>query len=263
MIQALYFFIALLCTFAGAITGMGGGVIIKPVLDIMGHFDSASIGALSSITVLCMSATTFLRKIVKKNEKTDTKLSKLLLLGVSSAGGGILGQYLFDLLTASADVPTVKIIQNAILLTLIVLIFFYMLFRDKITPLRLKHFAFYLLVGLVLGILSSFLGIGGGPMNVAVLMLLFGMEIKEATFSSIVTILFAQVAKVCTIFATGGFGGYNLSMLPYMAIAGVLGGILGGLVAKKLSNKFTAVAFNLMQIAVMVICVVNITFAVV
>ncbi len=54
MLGLLYFFIALICTFAGAITGMGGGVVIKPVLDLMGDFDSASIGALSSITVwLC------------------------------------------------------------------------------------------------------------------------------------------------------------------------------------------------------------------
>lgn len=252
----LYFFIALLCTFAGAITGMGGGVVIKPVLDLMGDFDNASIGALSSITVLAMSLTTFARLCTKKRQ---TKLSKLLLLGVSSAGGGVLGQYLFDRMTTiGIDMHTVKIVQNSILLCLIAGIFVYMLLRKRINPLHLNHFVFYILVGFVLGILSSFLGIGGGPMNVAVLMLLFGMEIKEATFASIVTILFAQIAKVVTIAIGGGFGGYDLSMLPYMIVAGVVGGLLGSMVAKKLSDKFTAVAFNLMQIAVIAICIVNI-----
>ena len=256
MIAFLYFFIALICTFAGAITGMGGGVVIKPVLDLLGDFDSASIGALSSITVLAMSLTTFARQVGKKRQ---TSIVKLIVLGVSSAGGGVLGQYIFDLmLKGSTNAHTVKIIQNSILLFLIVCIFFYMIFRDKIKPLHLQNIVFYILVGLVLGVISSFLGIGGGPMNVAILMLLFAMEIKEATFASIVTIMFAQIAKVVTILASGGFGGYNLSMLPFMVIAGVLGGLIGSFVGKKISNKFTAVAFNLMQIAVMIICVINI-----
>ncbi len=256
MIALLYFFIALICTFAGAITGMGGGVVIKPVLDLLGDFDSASIGALSSITVLAMSLTTFARQAGKKR---NTSIVKLLVLGISSAGGGVLGQYLFEIMTKGAtNAATVKIIQNSILLFLIVCIFFYMLFREKIKPLHLHNVVFYILVGLLLGILSSFLGIGGGPLNVAILMLLFAMEIKEATFASIVTIMFAQIAKVVTIFASGGFGGYDLSMLPYMVVAGVLGGFIGSIVGKKISGKITAVAFNIMQIAVMIICIINI-----
>ena len=261
MIAFLYFFIALICTFAGAITGMGGGVVIKPVLDLMGDFDSASIGALSSITVLAMSLTTFARQVRKKRQ---TSIAKLLILGISSAGGGVLGQYLFEIMTKEANnAHTIKIIQNSILLFLIVCIFFYMLFREKIKPLHLNNFAFYIIVGVILGILSSFLGIGGGPLNVAILMLLFGMEIKEATFASIVTIMFAQIAKVVTILIGGGFGTYDLSMLPYMVIAGVLGGLIGSIVGKKISSKITAVAFNLMQIAVMIICVINIASSIV
>ncbi|MDE5911934.1 MAG: sulfite exporter TauE/SafE family protein [Clostridia bacterium] len=256
MIALLYFFIALICTFAGAITGMGGGVVIKPVLDLLGDFDSASIGALSSITVLAMSLTTFARQVGKKR---NTSIVKLLALGISSAGGGVLGQYLFEIMTKGATNPqTVKIIQNSILLFLIVCIFFYMLFREKIKPLHLQNIVFYILVGILLGVLSSFLGIGGGPLNVAILMLLFAMEIKEATFASIVTIMFAQIAKVVTILASGGFGGYDLSMLPYMVVAGVLGGLIGSIVGKKISSKITAVAFNVMQLAVMVICIINI-----
>lgn len=256
MTALIYFSIALICTFAGAITGMGGGVVIKPVLDMMGDFDSASIGALSSITVLAMSVTTFARQVRKKRQLS---IAKLIALGISSAGGGVIGQYIFDLMTAGAsNAHIIKIIQNSILLFLIVCIFFYMLFRNKIKPLHLKNIVFYILVGVLLGILSSFLGIGGGPLNVAIFMLLFGMEIKEATFASIITIMFAQIAKVVTILIGGGFGSYDLSMLPYMVVAGVVGGLIGSFVAKKISGKVTAIAFNVMQLSVMIICVVNI-----
>ena len=256
MTALIYFSIALICTFAGAITGMGGGVVIKPVLDMMGDFDSASIGALSSITVLAMSVTTFARQVSKKRQ---ISIAKLIAVGISSAGGGVIGQYIFDLMTEGAsNAHIIKIIQNSILLFLIVCIFFYMLFRNKIKPLHLKNIVFYILVGVLLGILSSFLGIGGGPLNVAIFMLLFGMEIKEATFASIITIMFAQIAKVVTILIGGGFGSYDLSMLPYMVVAGVVGGFIGSLVAKKISGKVTAIAFNVMQLSVMIICVVNI-----
>ncbi|MDE5991064.1 MAG: TSUP family transporter, partial [Clostridia bacterium] len=144
MIALLYFFIALICTFAGAITGMGGGVVIKPVLDALGDFDSASIGALSSITVLAMSLTSFARQVGKKRQ---TSIFKLIILGISSAGGGVLGQYLFDLMTSGFSGAYIKVIQNSILLFLVVLIFFYMLFRKKIKTLHLKNIFFYVLIG--------------------------------------------------------------------------------------------------------------------
>ena len=141
MTALIYFSIALICTFAGAITGMGGGVVIKPVLDMMGDFDSASIGALSSITVLAMSVTTFARQVRKKRQLS---IAKLIALGISSAGGGVIGQYVFDLMTEGAsNAHIIKIIQNSILLFLIVCIFFYMLFRNKIKPLHLKNIVFY------------------------------------------------------------------------------------------------------------------------
>lgn len=52
---AVYFLIALLATTAGAMTGMGGGVIIKPLLDLLGDYDAATIGVLSALTVFVMS----------------------------------------------------------------------------------------------------------------------------------------------------------------------------------------------------------------
>ena len=51
----LYFLIAIGATTVGSLTGMGGGVIIKPLMDVMQGFDVETIGVLSSITVFCMS----------------------------------------------------------------------------------------------------------------------------------------------------------------------------------------------------------------
>ena len=51
----LYCLIAIGATTVGSLTGMGGGVIIKPLMDVMHHLDVETIGVLSSITVLSLS----------------------------------------------------------------------------------------------------------------------------------------------------------------------------------------------------------------
>ena len=56
MLQALvYFLIAICATTVGSLTGMGGGVIIKPLMDVLHGFDVQTIGVLSAITVFAMS----------------------------------------------------------------------------------------------------------------------------------------------------------------------------------------------------------------
>ncbi|WP_062320313.1 hypothetical protein [Halolactibacillus sp. JCM 19043] len=51
----LYFLVALVATLLGSLAGLGGGVIIKPILDLLGDFDLATISILSSVTVLSMA----------------------------------------------------------------------------------------------------------------------------------------------------------------------------------------------------------------
>src|SRR5699024_12582131 len=95
----------------------------------------------------------------------------------------------------------------------------------------------YSLVGLSLGFLASLLGIGGGPINVAMLLLCFGMPIKSATVYSIITILFSQLAKILTIASTTGFGRYDLKLLYYVIPAAVIGGFLGALLSGRLKDQ--------------------------
>ena len=53
--MVLYLLIAIPATTIGALTGMGGGVNMKPVMDMLAQYDVASISMLSSITVFTMS----------------------------------------------------------------------------------------------------------------------------------------------------------------------------------------------------------------
>jgi uncharacterized membrane protein YfcA len=175
-----------------------------------------------------------------------------------------LGERLFVLLIGNASPDGVTITQNAILIVLTAFVFAYMLAKAKLPSLRLKGLFISLSVGLSLGLVSSFLGIGGGPINVAAIAFLFSFPIKMAMRCSLMTILFSQAAKLTVVFLQDCLAGtlvYDLSLLPVMIIGGALGGYLGGVLNRKLTGKSSSWLFCAAQIAVVCICAANIVRA--
>jgi len=257
MQHIIYFFIALAATTVGSLTGMGGGVIIKPLLDILGDYNAANIGVLSSITVLTMSIVSVFKQTGKKGNSINLKIA--ISLAIGSIVGGIVGEKLLTVLMTvlNANNAVVKT-QNICLALIIIGIFFYMLNKEKIRTLHMTGITASLLTGLLLGLISSFLGIGGGPINVVLLTFVFSMDIKAAATCSIITILFAQISKLSAVFAFSGFAVYNLSMLPVMVTGAIIGGFVGSWLCGRMSEKTVSRAFNAVQILVFVFCIINI-----
>lgn len=113
-------------------------------------------------------------------------------------------------------------------------------------------------MGVFLGICSSFLGIGGGPINVALIIYLFSFDTKTATVCSLVTILFAQISKLTTVALTTGFGVFDLSIAPVMIVGAIAGGFIGASLNKKCSEAAVEKAFNAVQLLVLAISIFNI-----
>lgn len=114
------------------------------------------------------------------------------------------------------------------------------------------------LTGVFLGFLSSFLGIGGGPINVALLIFVFAFNTKTATVYSIITILFAQISKLISVGVATGFAVYDLSKIPVMIIGAILGGFIGSWLNKKLPEKTVEICFNGVQVIVLGFCIFNV-----
>ena len=251
----LYFLVAIGATIVGALTGMGGGVIIKPVLDLLGQYDAATIGILSSVTVLTMSIVSIGKQI---RQKASIRLEIALPLALGSVLGGWLGAGCLGVILQHQDNSRVVILQNVLLGLLLRGVFFYMKRKEHLPTLHRRGLAAGLLTGLFAGLVSTFLGIGGGPINVAVLIFVFSMDTKAAAVNSIITIFFAQVAKLSAVLLGEGFVAYDLSVLPVMLIGAVAGGWLGARISKVVSEKTVEKAFNLVQLAVLALCVYNI-----
>jgi uncharacterized membrane protein YfcA len=252
----IYFLLAILSTAIGSLTGMGGGVIIKPVMDFLGGYDVETIGVLSSVTVLSMAVVSIARQM---RAKADIPFRTAVPLAVGSMGGGFLGQWLLEAIAlASSAGKQVTVVQNIVLAVLIFAVFLYMLNKRKIKGYALQGIPVSLLAGVFLGICSSFLGIGGGPINVALIVYLYGYDTKTATVCSLITILFAQVSKLSTVALTVGFTRFDLEMAPVMVVGAIAGGFIGAALNRRCREKTVERAFNAVQLLVLGIAIVNI-----
>jgi uncharacterized membrane protein YfcA len=254
------FILAFAATLAGAVTGMGGGVVIKPLLDAMGSFKPAEVNLLSSSAVLVMAFVSMARTLLKKKpskQPLDFRLG--LPIAVSAAIGGLIGQLAISSLISGFEKASV-VVQNSILALLILTAFLCMRSKTARAP-HCESFCVLAAAGAALGLLSSFLGIGGGPFNVALMVLALGFEAKEAVSCSMMVILFSQASKLASAFLLGGFSGARLGALPFLAAGGAFGGLAGSMLGEKLKARDVLRCFNALQAAIFSICALNIARA--
>ena len=228
------FCVSLLASVVGAVCGIGGGVIIKPVLDALNVASVAEVSFLSGCTVLCMSLYSVCKAVAAKESlvKFDTGTP----LAIGAALGGVLGKSLFSLLQNLAQQPErVGGYQALCLAAVTAATLLYTLNKTRTKTMRLRHPVACAAIGLALGIMSSFLGIGGGPINLVVLFFFFSMEIKEAAQNSLYTIVISQLASLLTTIISGSVPAFRPMQLMLMACGGIAGGMLGGKCNKKLS----------------------------
>lgn len=253
LIGFIYFIVIILACTVGALTGMGGGVIIKPVFDAIGAHNLVSISFYSSVAVLTMAVVSTIRQW--RNGITFPRNEGLVAVG-GAVVGGILGDLIFEeLLIIFNNDLTVQWIQ--IILTIISLLFALLYTVRKWESFNLSGKSWFFLVGVLLGILAALLGIGGGPINVAALMLLFGIPIKRATVYSIVIILFSQLSKLITIGFTMSYSVFDLNILLYIIPASIIGGLLGARLSKLLMEKFVVVAYQVIVVLVIMLNIAN------
>lgn len=253
-------FVFVICFFAsviGAICGIGGGVIIKPVLDVFGILDVAAISFLSGCTVLSMTAYSVLRS--KVSGSSHIRRETGLPLAVGAAVGGVAGKALFQVIRAmSGDVNRVGAVQAGCLLVVTLGTLLYTFKKAGIKTLRVENRYACILIGLVLGILSSFLGIGGGPINLVVLFYFFSMDTKTAAENSLYIIFFSQIASLLSSIVTGSVPSFSAGMLLLMVAGGITGGIAGRSINRKIDGKTVDRLFIWLMVLLIFINIYNV-----
>lgn len=223
--MGLFFFIlALIATSLGAIVGLGGGVLIRPVLDFWG-LDVVSVGILSSLTVLTMAVVANVRNTIKKRLEFQA-----VFVAVGAVIGGMIANLTLDYLPVSLE--QMRNIQIIFLLTTNLIVIFVVQFKHKFPALYIKDKLIAILAGVILGFIASFVGIGGGPLNIFVLYILFGMDAKRGAVGSVMIKLASLSPKLIHLPV-----GVDYTPLWFLIPGGIIGGYVGAYLNHTLSVK--------------------------
>ncbi|WP_225046886.1 sulfite exporter TauE/SafE family protein [Lacticaseibacillus kribbianus] len=230
MLYLLYAVIILVANVLGAVVGMGGGVLIKPLLDMIGAHPLIQINFFSCVAVLTMALTASFRA------RGEAKGSgqPVAALAVGALFGGLVGDGALNWLVNTWPARTVLQLQVGLTILTLAVAFAY-----SVWPLAHGHWlrpAVVVALAAVAGWLATLMGIGGGPVNVTLFMAVCGIGIKDAARWSLLTILFSQLAKLAQVVATGQLWQFDLRVLWVIIPTAALGGFLGAALSKRFKS---------------------------
>lgn len=263
-LEVLAFVAAIGAGLFGSLAGVGGGLIIVPLLTIglgvdIKHAIAASL--LGVIAVSTAAASTYLQSGL-----VDRRLGLTLLL--ATAAGGIAGGYVGGLLDPQ--------ILAGIFGVVLVLVAIQMLRGRRALPAELsgeptglefdaayvepttgrevayraRRVGLGTAISLVAGALSGLLGIGGGVVNVPTMNLVMGVPIRIALTTS-TYMLGATAAASAVIY-------YSRDLIdPLIAAPVVIGVVIGARIGARLAHRLPQHALQLLFVAVAAIFAVQ------
>lgn len=256
MTQIIFILVSFCASVIGCICGIGGGVIIKPVLDAFGLYSVSTISFMSGCIVLSM--TTY--SVVKAQLAHESVIEKgtSTYLGIGAALGGLAGKQLFDIaknLFENAD--GVGAVQAAALFLVTLFTALYTVYKAKIPTHKVSNPVVCVGIGLTLGLMSAFLGIGGGPINLVVLYFFFSMETKVAAQNSLYIILLSQLASLIFTIVAGRVPEFPMVLFSAMVFCGIMGGVVGRRINKKIASQTVNKLFLGLLVVIMGVCCYN------
>ncbi|MBP2058542.1 putative membrane protein YfcA [Lactobacillus colini] len=232
--QLILFIVAIIACIIGAVAGVGGGIVLKVFYDLVDAGNVLTIGFYSTILVFVMCIVSVFKQI-----KHGFKFDWAFLVSISF--GSIMGGYVGNLGLNWADSifteTKLKLIQSVLLL--ISLIFLTIYTKKSSTNNKRPNYNWLaaLFLGVFLGATSIFLAIGGGPLNVSLLVIIFHFTMKQSAVYSIATVFFSQITKLISIIIEGQFMNFNTTMIPLLIVAGIIGGYIGTIWNQKISSS--------------------------
>jgi hypothetical protein len=199
----------------GSIIGLGGGIVIVPVLTILGipHTIASSSSLFAAFSNSVSSTTSYARQ-----KRIDYKNG--LRLGLFSIPGAILGAVLSGQTTSDVF----KVLFGIVLATSCYYLFVKRNLDSKQNVISAKMLVISSGISFFAGIMSSFFGIGGGIVFVPLMILGLGIAVKNATATSQLILMFSSVSGM-TSHALLGHANFEYAVL--LSIGAFTGGLVG------------------------------------
>jgi len=225
----------------GSIIGLGGGIIIVPVLTFFGF--SPALAASNSIFAVFSNA---IASSISYAKQRRIEYSIGLKLGLLSIPGTVVGALISSEITPSLF----KILFALILISASIYIFSKRKIEQKNYNLSKQIMILAIGTSFVAGIMSGLFGVGGGIIFVPLMVIAMGLSMKNAAPTSQFILLFASGSALVTHTLLGHPDFYQSLLLA-------TGAFVGGLVGARLSLEIKENSLKILISIVMVAAAVK------
>lgn len=244
-----------------ALTGIGGGVFIVPLLALLYAFSPANAAGISLATIVFTSIAATLN--YSRQQRIYYKTG--LVLALATAPGAVLGALLTSMVPA-------RLLGMLFGFFLIIFVAVPMTFdplslgrrysstrQDNVkSDNELVDSAKTMFPGALLnfigGTLSGLFGIGGGVLIVPTMTLVMGVPIHFATATSMFIMVFTSISGMTTHYVAGQI---NFEFALLLASGSVLGAQVGAYVSKRISSVNLRRIFGLLLVVVGIQMILN------
>ncbi|TBN57026.1 sulfite exporter TauE/SafE family protein [Glaciihabitans arcticus] len=238
--------IGLVAGLLSGLFGVGGGILIVPALVLAARFDPR----LASGTSLAAIVPISLIGVVSYAATGNVDWAAALLLAIGAIVGAQIGTHLLAILPRRA----IQWGFIGFIAVVVVSLFLVIPSRDASVELNLLSMGALVLTGLVVGVLSGLLGIGGGAVIVPVLILLFGASDLVAKGTSLLVMVPTAISGT---FGNARRRNVDIGAAAVIGISACATTALGAIAAAALSPLVANILFAAFLIAVGVQLVVR------
>jgi uncharacterized membrane protein YfcA len=221
----------------GSIIGLGGGIIVVPAMTFLGI--PQTITACSSLFAAFSNAVASTASYAKQ-KRLDYKIG--LRLGMMSVPGAVLGAFV----TASVTPSAFKILFGLVLIASCLYLFIKRNFESGQSEATKQMVVASAAISFFAGILSSFFGIGGGIIFVPLMIIGFGLLVKNATATSQLILLFSSASGMIT-HSILGHSGFDYAVL--LSIGAFGGGLVGARLSLEIKERSIRIAIGAAMVA--------------
>lgn len=240
--------------FATGLLGVGGGFILVPILYFlllkMGVEPTLAI-RMAFGTSLAIIIPTAISSTYAHYRKNQVEVKVALYMGVSGFIGALLGGYI------ATHVPG----QYLRLLFAIILLFAalrMLLFKEpEEYGAKIENILIFLIFGLMAGMISGLVGVGGAIILIPVMVLIFGFNMKEAGGTSSLVIVLTSLGGIFSYILNGinvtglpsySLGYVNLLQFLIIVIFSIPMAQVGAWASHKFSNKILRYFFIILLV---------------
>jgi uncharacterized membrane protein YfcA len=243
-------FIGLIGGFFSGFLGLGGGVVMFPLLTLVGAVPVKLATGTNLIHILIAAAISTVSHY--RAGRVDTKSG--IYLGIAGVGGGIIGSFL----SVPLSPRSLQFIYLCVVGLAAVLLFIPLPIDSKTYRMGSFNKSVGVAIGLGVGSLAGLLGAGGGFITVPLMTYCLKIPLKVAIGTSLLIIL---ITSLGTFWAKLGVGHIDLSITLLALTGSIPGALVGSFFSRKTTVRILRLALLSLLIAIFFMVAYEILFS--